>query len=133
MISPKQYSLWGSVLVDQSRLDRAIEAAKVIEKLVTVVFGQVRVEHNVTDLAVGLQILSDYIDVALQEYLVQPSQHSRDVPVNWLNRAPIGCACDWTCGKFTAPIVEPLPKYSSIFRATSLPIRSCASSVEPPM
>jgi len=46
------------------------------------VSGQVRIEHHLTSFAVGLQILRNDIDVARQEYLVQPPEHSRHVAVN---------------------------------------------------
>ena len=67
------------MLVDQPCPDRPLKCTNVVENFVS---GQIRIEHHVTNLAVGFQILRNDIDVALQEYLVQPPEHSRNIAVN---------------------------------------------------
>src|SRR5580704_2999512 len=71
-----------SVLVHESRPDRAVKRANFVEKITAVVAGQIRIEHDIADLAVGLQILRDNVDVALQKYFVQPPEHAGHVAVN---------------------------------------------------
>src|SRR5207253_11037906 len=48
----------------------------------TIESGQIRVEQDITHLAVGLEVLREDIDVVLQEHLVQSPEHSRHVAVN---------------------------------------------------
>ena len=54
-------------------------------------------------------------------------------PWMWMMRVPEGRGGSCTPGKLTAPSVEPTSEYSTSLRVTSAPMRSCASSVEPPM
>ncbi len=44
------------MLVDHPCPDRPVKCANVVENFVTFVSGQIRIEHHVTNLAVGLQI-----------------------------------------------------------------------------
>src|ERR1700694_5742984 len=70
------------IFVHEPCPDRAVKRANVVKNLVTFVSGQIGIEHDVTYLAVGLQVLREDIDIALQKHLVQSPQYSRHVAVN---------------------------------------------------
>ena len=99
-----------------------------------VIQAAVHVDHDVADLGVGLAVLGGDVDASLSANasLSRPRLPGT-LRCTWMKRVPEDRGGSSTCGKFTAPVVEPLSEYSTNLRATSAPMRSCASSVEPPM
>ena len=82
----------------------------------------------------GLKVLRGDIETPVGEDGIQPVQHARHIVVDVDESLyPLDRGGNCTCGKLTAPTVEPTSLYSTSFLATSAPMRSCASSVEPPM
>jgi len=72
---------------------------------------------------VGLVIADDTIDVA---------KDARDVAVDVENAWVPGSSGNSISGKFTAPVDAPVFTYFVSATATSRPMASCASTVEPP-
>src|ERR1700678_1537258 len=71
-----------SVLIDEPCADRAVEPANFLQQFTAVVANQIQIKHDITNLAVGLEILGRDVDVALEKYLVQPPQHARNIVVD---------------------------------------------------
>src|SRR5579863_4872867 len=78
------------VLIDQPCADRALERANFVEQFAAVVIGEVYVEDDITDIAVGLEILGRNINVALEKYFVQAPQHARYIVVDMAEAHPMG-------------------------------------------
>src|ERR1035441_2228507 len=76
------------MFIDQPRPDRAVELTNFVENFGTGLSGQIGVEHHVADLVVGLQILREDIDVALQEHFIQAPQHAGCVAMNVAESRP---------------------------------------------
>src|SRR6478609_7193159 len=70
------------VLEYQPCADRAVEGADLLEQRGRILTGEIGVEHDVAEVAGGLQILRGDVDVALEEDLVQPPQHARYVAMD---------------------------------------------------
>src|SRR5262249_4679161 len=123
----------GAAAEAQARADRAGNAADVGEQALSILQAAVQIQHHVADLAVRLAVLRGDIDAALRHHPGGAGATGggglgcagmRGVPGGRGGRCP--------GGRSTAPTVEPLSEYSTNLRATSVPMRSCASSVEPP-
>src|SRR5271154_4383580 len=52
------------VLIDQPCADRTIQTTNLVQQFTAIVIDQIHIQHDVTDLAVGLEILGHDIDVA---------------------------------------------------------------------
>ena len=61
------------VLEYQPCADRAFERADLLQAARRILTAEVGVEHDVAEVAGGLQILRDDVDVALEKDLVQPA------------------------------------------------------------
>ena len=76
------------VLIDQPCADRALERANFPEQFAAVVVGEIHIQHDIANIAVGLEILGRDIDVALEKYFVQAPSMPGTLWWTWLKRTP---------------------------------------------
>ena len=78
------------MLIDQSCADRAVQAANFIQQFTAVVTDQIQIQHDIANIAVGLEILGRDVDVTLEKYLVQASEHPRRVVMDMTETYAVG-------------------------------------------
>ena len=94
----------------------------------------VEVHHEVADVRIGREDLAEDVRVAIGDDAVDVAEHAGHVLVHVEDAVRARRAARARrCGKFTAPVVAPGVRELRERVATSRPIASCASAVEPPM
>jgi hypothetical protein len=63
--------------------------------------------HDIADLAIGLVVLRGDVDLRLAKTSFSRRSMPGTLRWTWMKRVPGARAASWTCGKFTAPTVEP--------------------------
>ena len=114
-----------SARIEQAGADRSVERADLVKGIPAVLGRSFGFDDHVADLAVSLQVLRRDVEAALREHVVETPQDAGHVPVH----VDVACA-----GQARRQLhLREIDGADGRFLATSAPMRSCASSVEPPM